>query len=50
MHLRLGYNYTEGTPELRAAIATWYPGASAENVLDHCRHGGSEFSVCVGVA
>ncbi|MEI9994334.1 MAG: aminotransferase class I/II-fold pyridoxal phosphate-dependent enzyme [Rhizomicrobium sp.] len=31
--LRLGYNYTEGTPELRAAIATWYPGARAENVL-----------------
>ncbi len=31
--IRLGYNYTEGTPELRAAIATWYPGASAENVL-----------------
>jgi aspartate/methionine/tyrosine aminotransferase len=33
LHLRLGYNYTEGTPELRAAIATWYPGATAENVL-----------------
>lgn len=31
--VRLGYNYTEGTPEARAAIATWYPGASAENVL-----------------
>jgi aspartate/methionine/tyrosine aminotransferase len=33
MNLRLGYNYTEGTPELRAAIATWYPGAAPENVL-----------------
>ena len=32
-HVRLGYNYTEGTPELRSAIATWYPGAAAENVL-----------------
>ena len=25
LNLRLGYNYTEGTPELRAAIASWYP-------------------------
>ncbi|HEY1709558.1 MAG TPA: aminotransferase class I/II-fold pyridoxal phosphate-dependent enzyme [Rhizomicrobium sp.] len=31
--LRLGYNYTEGSPEARAAVATWYPGAAAENVL-----------------
>lgn len=31
--LRLGYNYTEGSPELRAAIASWYPGAEADNVL-----------------
>jgi hypothetical protein len=31
--LRLGYNYTEGTPALREAIASWYPGAVAENVL-----------------
>ena len=33
LRLRLGYNYTEGTPELRKAIATWYPGATADNVL-----------------
>jgi len=31
--LQLGYGYTEGSPELRAAIATWYPGAAADNVL-----------------
>lgn len=31
--LRLGYGYTNGTPEARAAIARLYPGASAENVL-----------------
>jgi aspartate/methionine/tyrosine aminotransferase len=29
----LGYGYTEGTPGLRSAIATWYPGATADNVL-----------------
>jgi len=33
LQLRVGYGYTEGTPELREAIATWYPGASAHNVL-----------------
>ena len=33
LDIRLGYNYTEGTPELRDAIATWYPGAGADNVL-----------------
>jgi aspartate/methionine/tyrosine aminotransferase len=31
--LRLGYNHTEGTPELREAIASWYPVARPENVL-----------------
>jgi aspartate/methionine/tyrosine aminotransferase len=31
--LQLGYGYTEGSPELRAAIATWYPGAAVDNVL-----------------
>ncbi len=31
--LRLGYNYTEGTPAVREAIASWYPGATADNVL-----------------
>lgn len=33
LNLRLGYNHTEGTPELRAAIASWYPGAGADNIL-----------------
>jgi aspartate/methionine/tyrosine aminotransferase len=31
--VRLGYNYTEGVPELRRAIAAWYDGASEDNVL-----------------
>ncbi len=29
----LGYGHTEGTPDLRAAIANWHPGATTENVL-----------------
>lgn len=33
LNIRLGYNYTEGTPELRSAIASWYPGATADQVL-----------------
>lgn len=33
LSLRLGYNHTEGTPGLRSAIATWYPGARMENLL-----------------
>jgi aspartate/methionine/tyrosine aminotransferase len=33
MSIRVGYNYTEGTPEVRAAIASWYPGAGIEDVL-----------------
>lgn len=31
--VRLGYNYTEGTPDVRRAIASWYPGASEHHVL-----------------
>lgn len=31
--VRLGYTQTNGTPELRAAIAASYPGATADNVL-----------------
>jgi aspartate/methionine/tyrosine aminotransferase len=31
--LRLGYTQTNGTPELRAAIASDYPGAGPDNVL-----------------
>lgn len=33
LQLRVGYGYTEGTPELREAIATWYPDAGVRNVL-----------------
>jgi aspartate/methionine/tyrosine aminotransferase len=33
MQVRLGYNHTEGTPELRRAIASWYPGANEHEVL-----------------
>ena len=29
----LGYGWTDGRPDLRSAIACWYPGASAANVL-----------------
>jgi aspartate/methionine/tyrosine aminotransferase len=29
----LGYGYTDGRPGLRKAIAEWYPGAEASNVL-----------------
>lgn len=29
----LGYGWTDGRPNLRANIASWYPGASAANVL-----------------
>lgn len=32
-NLHLGYGYTEGSPELRAAIATWYPVAGPDNIL-----------------
>ncbi len=30
---RLGYGWTNGEPDLRAAIAAYYPGATADNVL-----------------
>ena len=33
LDLRLGYGWTNGEPALREAIAAYYPGASAENVL-----------------
>ena len=33
LRLPLGYGWTDGRPELRSAIAGWYPGASASNVL-----------------
>ncbi|MCI0408342.1 MAG: aminotransferase class I/II-fold pyridoxal phosphate-dependent enzyme, partial [Acidobacteria bacterium] len=37
---RLGYGHTSGSPELRAQIAGFYPGATPENVLVTC--GGAE--------
>ena len=43
LNVRLGYNYTEGTPELRSAIASWYPGAGQDNILVTTGGGGSEF-------
>ncbi|MBM6580417.1 aminotransferase class I/II-fold pyridoxal phosphate-dependent enzyme [Microvirga sp. BT689] len=33
LQLPLGYGWTDGRPDLRSAIAGWYPGASASNVL-----------------
>ena len=33
LEMELGYGYAEGAPALREAIAQWYPGATAENVL-----------------
>ncbi|MGI8783403.1 MAG: aminotransferase class I/II-fold pyridoxal phosphate-dependent enzyme [Acidobacteriota bacterium] len=46
LQLPLGYGHTNGTPELRAAIAAMYAGASVDNVV--CTNGGSEanFVVC----
>jgi aspartate/methionine/tyrosine aminotransferase len=33
LRLPLGYGWTDGRPDLRSAIASWYPDASASNVL-----------------
>jgi aspartate/methionine/tyrosine aminotransferase len=33
LRLPLGYGWTDGRPDLRSAIASWYLGASASNVL-----------------
>lgn len=33
LRLPLGYGWTDGRPDLRSALASWYPGASASNVL-----------------
>ena len=38
--LHLGYSQTNGTPELRAAIAAMYPGATPEHI--EVTNGGSE--------
>ena len=40
LSLHLGYSQTNGTPELRAAIAAMYPGATADNI--EVTNGGSE--------
>ena len=40
MATRLGYPLSEGSPETRANIAQWYPGAAVENVT--VANGGSE--------
>lgn len=46
LQLRLGYNYTEGTPELRAAIASWYPGAGIDEVLVTTGAAEANFVMC----
>ncbi len=33
LRLPLGYGWTDGRPDLRLAIASWYPGAKPSNVL-----------------
>src|SRR5258706_9227527 len=33
LNTELGYSQSNGTPELRRAIATMYPGAAEENVI-----------------
>jgi hypothetical protein len=33
LRLPLGYGWTDGRPDLRSAIADWYPGAASSNVL-----------------
>jgi aspartate/methionine/tyrosine aminotransferase len=33
LRLPLGYGWTDGRPDLRSAIASWYPGATPSNVL-----------------
>ena len=40
LSLHLGYSQTNGTPELRAAIAAMYPGATPDNI--EVTNGGSE--------
>lgn len=44
----LGYGYTDGQPRLRQAIATWYPGARAENVA--ITHGASEANLIAALS
>jgi aspartate/methionine/tyrosine aminotransferase len=33
LDIQLSYGFTEGTPEVRTAVAAWHPGATADNVL-----------------
>lgn len=40
LNLPLGYGYTDGTPELKARIAAWYPTATQANIA--VTHGASE--------
>ncbi len=46
LQLRLGYNYTEGTPELRAAIASWYPDTGIDEVLVTTGAAEANFVMC----
>lgn len=43
---RLGYGWTQGSPELRARIAALYPGATPENVLVTCGSAEANFLFC----
>jgi aspartate/methionine/tyrosine aminotransferase len=44
----LGYGWTDGRPDLRVAIASWYPGASASNVM--VTNGSSEATMITLIA
>jgi aspartate/methionine/tyrosine aminotransferase len=33
LRLPLGYGWTDGRPDLRSAVTSWYPGATSSNVL-----------------
>jgi aspartate/methionine/tyrosine aminotransferase len=46
LDLRLGYNHTEGTPELRAAIASWYPDTTIDEVLVTTGAAEANFVLC----
>lgn len=50
LKVRLGYNHTEGLPQLREAIASWYPGATATNVLVSTGAAEANFLACWALA
>ena len=46
LDLRLGYNHTEGTPALRAAIASGYPDTTIDEVLVTTGAAEANFVLC----